>query len=179
MKRERVCQGCKKHFSAGQKKALEKHKYCSHKCFLQARTSKKMSEMGKLKKTHGMSRTAIYKVWGGMKARCTNKNNSGYYHYGAKGITLAPEWYKFSAFYADMGSSYKRGLTLDRIDGTKGYSKENCRWATRKEQSSNLRNNVFVMCGNERVCVQECARRLGVHASTVLYRIKRNKLQLA
>ena len=65
----------------------------------------------------------------------------------------------------------KDALTLDRIDGKKGYSKKNCRWATRKEQSHNLKNNVFVDCDSIRVCAQECSRILKVHVSTIFFRI--------
>lgn len=177
MKRERTCLGCGVKFSAKQKKALEKYKYCTHECFLRTRTSKQMSDIAKSGKKHGMSRTRIYRIWGAMKGRCTNKNNSAYSYYGGAGITIPLEWYSFDGFFRDMSDSYEENLTIDRIDGSKGYSKDNCRWATSKEQSSNLKNNVFVMCEGEKVCAQECSRRLGIHVSTVFYRIKTGKIQ--
>lgn len=177
--RIKKCLGCKKEYKVSSKVAFDKSKYCSHKCYLEKiMTSEKMSEIGKKAKTHGMSFTKIYRVWGTMKSRCLNSNSAFYERYGGSGITIDKKWEKFIGFFEDMGRGYKEGLTIDRIDGTKGYCKKNCRWATRKEQSSNLKNNVFVDLEGEKVCMQECARRLGVHPSTIFYRIKIGKLKV-
>lgn len=74
--------------------------------------------------------------WRGMKERCDNKNNHRYYLYGAKGITYCEEWSDFKNFLKDMGLR-KSGQTLDRIDGSKGYSKSNCRWTDLTTQAYN------------------------------------------
>lgn len=94
-------------------------------------------------RTHGMSQTAIYMVWKGMKNRCENVNNVNYPDYGQRGIKVCYRWKRFENFYADMGINYKEclGLSLDRIDNNKGYSKENCRWSTAKQQANNRRNS--------------------------------------
>lgn len=176
MKRERVCTACGRHFSASQKKALEKHKYCSHQCFLQSRTSQQMAAMARGRAKHSMYRTRIYRIWGAMKQRCLNPNSAAYRKYGAVGVTIDPCWHSFEHFYADMGATYRDGLTLDRIDGTKGYSKDNCRWATRAEQSANLKSNVLVDCNGEVLCVAACARKLRVNPSTISARIYQGKL---
>jgi len=87
--------------------------------------------------THGLSMTKIYHVWEAMKGRCSNPKNQVYRYYGARGVTVCGEWVKFEAFYEDMGPSYKEGLSIDRVDNDKGYSKDNCRWATRSQQQHN------------------------------------------
>lgn len=87
-------------------------------------------------RSHGKVGTGAYTSWYAMKARCTNPKNKSYESYGARGITFCAEWKTFENFFADMGER-PEGTTLDRIDGTKGYSPDNCRWATYSEQRSN------------------------------------------
>ena len=87
---------------------------------------------------HGKSKDRIYKIYIGMKKRCNNKNSNSFKNYGAKGIKLCNRWEdSFDNFFEDMGAGYKDNLTIDRIDGKKGYSKDNCRWATMQVQNSN------------------------------------------
>ena len=83
---------------------------------------------GKLKRT--------YQTWVDMKKRCDNPAQKDYHNYGGKGITYAPHWKDFVNFLEDMGER-PEGLTLDRKDSRGNYTKENCRWATRKEQAQN------------------------------------------
>jgi hypothetical protein len=82
---------------------------------------------------HGMYKTSTYNTWVCMRRRCRGE---GHWKYTEKNIGYDPSWEEFTQFYLDMGER-PAGMTLDRIDNSKGYSKENCRWATPKQQGSN------------------------------------------
>lgn len=78
----------------------------------------------------------LYRTWKGMRERCNNPNHKDYNLYGGKGISFCERWQEFANFAEDM-SPRPKGKTLDRIDGDKDYSPDNCRWATYKEQALN------------------------------------------
>ena len=88
---------------------------------------------------HGLSNHRLYHVWTNMMSRCYVATNKRYKNYGEKGITVCKEWHNIENFIEDMDDSYQLGLSIDRIDNNKGYSKDNCRWTTRKIQSRNTR----------------------------------------
>lgn len=123
-------------------------------------------------KTHGCSKTKIYRVFMAMHARCKNPNHISYPRYGAKGVTVCERWAKFEQFIADMGMR-KPGQSIDRVDNTKGYSPENCRWATVKEQANNHSNNRHLTVNGETKTLAQWGETVGMSPMKILSRIRR------
>lgn len=107
----------------------------------------------------------LYSIWTNIKTRCYNPKYRGKRYYQDKGITMCDEWsadFKVFETWA-LNNGYADGLTIDRIDGDKGYYPENCRWATVKEQNSNKSNNIFVRINGEFILAKDCCRRYGLN----------------
>jgi len=106
-----------------------------------------------------------------MKDRCSNRKNKAYPRYGGRGITVCDRWqHSYESFLEDMGRR-PDGLTLDRIDNSKGYSPENCRWATPAEQAKNRRSNVMVEYSGKRMNLKDASVSAGLPYKTVYARI--------
>lgn len=115
-------------------------------------------------------RSRAYIIWVGMKQRCKNPKDPYFHCYGEKGISVCERWEAFENFLADMGDP-PQGLTLDRINPKEGYSKDNCRWSSAKEQARNRSNTIFFRCGEFKAPAIDIASRIGVKYGTVLNRI--------
>lgn len=112
--------------------------------------------------------THTYRVWMQMRNRCLNPKCTDYKHYGARGITVCPEWDDYLRFKADMGDR-PLGRSLDRIDNSRGYCKDNCRWATRAEQMANTRVARWIAFNGKRQVLSAWAREFGVNPGQVHY----------
>jgi hypothetical protein len=123
-------------------------------------------------KTHGMTKTKEYAIWATMVQRCTNPNDINYHNYGGRGIDLDIRWCAFENFYADMGAK-PDGMTLDRLDNAKGYSKENCAWRSYVEQSRNRRNNVFVVVDGTRMILVDALKFVKCTIGALHYRMRK------
>lgn len=128
--------------------------------------------------THGQTKNSIrqqsheYWIWNSMIQRTTNPKNAGYRNYGGRGIGVSNPWLKFDSFFLDMGMRPSSKHSLERKDNNKGYSKENCKWATRIEQNSNKRNTRLFSVNGVTKHLAEWARDIGANHVTILDRIK-------
>lgn len=111
--------------------------------------------------TMGLVQTPTYKSWLTMRRRCFDVSFKDYPHYGGSGIQMQPDWEDFRIFHRDMGDR-PPGMTLDRIDNTKGYSAINCRWATHTTQMNNTSRSRVLEYKGEFHTVSEWARILNV-----------------
>lgn len=123
---------------------------------------------------HGQNKnkkpTKTYKSWDSMKQRCNNPNNKDYENYGGRGITVCEEWQEFCNFFKDMGEC-PEGCSLDRTDNDHGYNKENCRWATDKQQARNRRDNRKLTFNGKTKCLTFFAEEYGIPRRTLQNRL--------
>lgn len=113
-----------------------------------------------------------YRIWKLMRSRCDNPNLNHSHRYHHRGIRYCERWNSFAAFLADMGPAPDK-YTLERKDNDAGYCKENCRWATRKEQSRNTHANRTVTIDGVTRCIAEWAEVLAIDAKTLGARLRR------
>lgn len=123
--------------------------------------------------THNMSRHPAYQSWIHMRSRCQNSNDTYYRLYGGRGIIVCLEWLEsFEAFWADMGPSWAKGLSIDRINVNGNYEPSNCRWATSKEQALNRRDKRLIETPSGQMSAEEASIAYNLPLQTIRSRIK-------
>lgn len=125
--------------------------------------------------THGESKTHLYYVWYTMKKRCTCKSSKSFADYGARGIKVCDSWMKSYVPFRDWALShgYADGLQIDRIDNNGGYSPENCRWVTHRENMQNTRRNKHILFRGKEYTPTQLADMCGKNNSRISERLRK------
>lgn len=121
--------------------------------------------------SHRLSHTHIYRCWASMIARCYQKSHDAYKWYGKKGIRVCEKWRKFSGFLEDMGMPPSGEHTIDRLDNSKNYELNNCRWLHRSLQSRNRTGVKFLTHDGFTGTVLDWVKRTGIPRMTIYNRI--------
>lgn len=164
-----ICHQCQSEFSpkwpaTTRKKLRDKgYVYCSTSCasFKHGGYKNKMPE---------------YVSWHAMKTRCDNPTHRAYARYGGRGISYDPRWAEFKNFLDDMGLKPDPKMELDRIDNEKNYSKENCKWSTREEQTRNRggkRATRLYTYAGKTMCIKDWADYVGISPQSMQKRLNK------
>lgn len=119
---------------------------------------------------HGGTGEYLYTVWCGIKQRCEDPNYPWFNRWGGRGIKVL--WKDYAEFRRDMLPTFIEGHTIERIDNNGHYCKDNCMWATYREQARNRRSNRIIEFNGEKHLLIEWAERLGIGHSTLSARLK-------
>lgn len=172
-----VCDCGKEHIAAGE--SVRQGKIVSCGCFRDENFAKRNTVHG-FSRRYG-KRKRIHKIWTAMIARCKYvKDERLNKWYISKGIKVCDRWSEFKNFLEDMGDSYdshaekfgERNTTIDRIDSKGNYCKENCRWATWKEQMNNHGYNTHIRFNGETKNLHEWAELFGIKPGTLSDRLR-------
>lgn len=131
-------------------------------------------EMAKVhSRTHGMSKSRLWRIWNNMHIRCEYPSSSQYSYYGGRGISVCQAWIRFEEFMEwALSNGYSDSLTIDRINVNGNYEPSNCRWATVAEQQRNKNSNHFVEFNGETKTLSEWSRVYGIDARLIGRRLK-------
>jgi hypothetical protein len=121
---------------------------------------------------HGMTGTPTFRAWVSMRERCRNPKNKCYHMYGGRGIVVCDRWDSFKEFLEDMGIKPSGASSVERIDNSKGYSPDNCKWAYPTEQANNRRSNRLITYEGNTLSLSAWAREKGLKPQTLGKRLK-------
>jgi hypothetical protein len=135
---------------------------CVQKAILSARNSVQ-------NRTHGLSKTRLFKIWTNMNFRCQSPKSPNYMSYGGRGIKVCPEWSESVDSFIEWANNngYESNLTIERIDVNKDYEPSNCKWITQKEQGYNKRNTLHVEINGITKTLPEWSEETGINKNTL------------
>ena len=108
-----------------------------------------------------------------MRSRCENPQTKHFNNYGGRGITVCAEWLDFQAFYDWAITRWAPKLTIERVDNSKGYSPDNCKFVTREVNLENRRCTIWTTYKGERISCSALVKHLSAPYQSVLWRLKR------
>lgn len=128
---------------------------------------------------HGQARlnqaSRIYRIWTGILTRVSGTSKPHHRNYKNRGIDMDPRWRSFETFLADMGDRPSRAHSIDRVDNSRGYWPDNCRWATNVEQARNRRSNRLFTHDGVTAPVAAWAERTGLTSGCIIGRLNSGK----
>lgn len=131
--------------------------------------------MGTRGKRHGMSRRPetrrTFVIWAGMRARCRTAHESSYKYYGSRGVSVCDRRASFEKFVEDMGLA-PDGMSIERLDISKGYEPANCMWATSAQQANNKSNSRMIEAFGLVMTVTEWGGLVGISPITIAGRLR-------
>lgn len=126
-----------------------------------------------LNKIHDRSSSIEYKIWQQTLQKCNNPKNSQFVNFKRLEITVCDRWLKFQNFYDDMGDRPSKKHVLSRINTSKGYFPDNCKWTTRTERNRTNKRNIFLTINEERKTISEWSEKLNIKSNKIRKRISR------
>lgn len=127
-------------------------------------------EIGRRNRTHHMSKTTEYDVWHALMKRARGTCDRS--RYAERGIGVCERWNRFENFFEDMGPRPSKDHSIDRKDNDGPYCKENCRWATRKQQARNKQRTLYAVFEGVKTPLSELSERHGLNHSAVRGRMR-------
>ena len=131
------------------------------------------TKTGRFEATHNSSNTYEYNIWGNMLYRCNCPTSPAYELYGGRGVRVSEEWHSFEVFIKDMGERPTNLHSIDRINVDGNYCADNCKWATKKEQSRNKTNSRYLIVNGERIQVDDYCEANGISKAAIKNRFRR------
>lgn len=117
--------------------------------------------------------TPEYTAWQNMIRRCYDTKGKDYPYYGGRGILVCDRWRcNFSNFLEDMGLKPSPKHSIDRRRNGKNYEPGNCSWATKRQQSINMRSNKYGIYNGKRMLISSFAKLFDVSQSNITYYLK-------